>query len=275
MLNIKLAAMHLAADSFTVKPLKEALIQGLNNAQSTTIKTLKDNLYLEFDNPALVNYLVKKTVFSVDEVARGKHLLNTPEREEVAKNIQKAQTLIKSLDPYLYQLITELIGSVAVYHIPNRDGGTVSCCLGLIWLSPTPEWKIEYYTEMLVHEFVHNSIFLDDMVNGIMPNIDLLDREDTLVTSAIRKTLRGYDKSFHSACVASSLMYYYHLLDNNNQAESYANPILKTLDELEQRDTELQRKGHTILTNNGRNIVREIRHFVEHRDYNAVAQGLQ
>ncbi|HEX5759730.1 MAG TPA: HEXXH motif-containing putative peptide modification protein [Thermoanaerobaculia bacterium] len=275
-LNMQLAAAHLTG---TEPPpsaeLKQEFIAGLNDVQSTSIRSIKDDLYWEFDNPGLVNLLVEKTVFSLAEVSGGVHLLPDNERKQVIHNLEAAKALLADADPNLYYLLTQLVGSVAIYQIPYRDGGSVSCCIGLIWLSPHKDWQVDYYAEMLVHEFVHNSVFLEDMVRGIMPNPTLLDRDEALSISAIRQTRRPYDKAFHSACVAAAIMYYYHCSGDVKKAETYIVPLQRTVADLSEADGALRAQGLDLLTDNGREIVEELRRFIVHGpDYSVIANAL-
>ena len=64
------------------------------------------------------------------------------------------------------------------------------------------------YAEAQYHEFIHNSLFLDDLVNSIFPDTKVITTEDALVTSTIPKIKRPLDRSFHSAGVAIGLMHF-------------------------------------------------------------------
>ncbi|MGB7923479.1 MAG: HEXXH motif-containing putative peptide modification protein [Pyrinomonadaceae bacterium] len=271
--NMELAASHLLGERPPPSCLKKSFITAMNRAQSTTIQTLPDDVYVEFDNPALVDYLVKRAVFSAGTVANGIYLPES-ERVQVRNNIEAARHLINQIDPHLNHLITSLVGSVAAYRIPDRAGGTVSCCIGLIWLSPSQKWNVQYYAEMLVHEFVHNSVFLEDMVHGVMPNPTLLEHEKALTISVIRKTRRPYDKALHSACVAAALMYFYHRLGDESAAETYLAPMRHTIRELYEHDNELHEQGLDLLADNGRQIINDLQRFIEGPNYAIIHDAL-
>lgn len=260
--NMHLAALHLDGAPPPTTDVKSAFIKALNRAQSTTIKSLDHDLYLEFDNPDLVNRLVERTVFSPDEVAEGAHLFSDEERAQIANLINATKSLLARVIPNLYYLITQVVGSVAIYRIPQRDGGSVSCNIGLIWLSPRRDWTVEYCGEMLVHEFVHNAVFLEDMVRGIMPTPELLEQDDALSISAIRQTRRPYDKAFHSACVAAGIMYYYHAIGRDAEAQRHLDPLKRTIESLGESDQALKCQSQDLLTKNGRELVEELRQFV-------------
>ena len=260
--NMRLAVTHLTGTSVHDSGLKEAFIDAMNATQSTSIKSQTDDVYLEFDNPDLVALLVERSVFSELEAAGQAHLLNSEERAQCSKTIEAAKDLLGKAVPDLYYLVTQVIGSVAAYKIPERDGGSVSCCIGLIWLSPRPEWTAIHFAEMLVHEFIHNSVFLEDMVRGIMPTPSLLEHQDALTVSAIRRTRRPYDKAFHSACVAAGIMYYYASIGRTADAKTRFDALRRTVDDLHDRDRALRAQGQDLLTENGRQLLDELRLFV-------------
>lgn len=272
--NMRLATACLLGHVPSNDALHSDFIRAVNVAQGTTIKARSDGVCLEFDNPELVSYLTRKDVFSPDETKDGQHLLPTPERSAVEANIRAAMRLIAEVSPNLHRTLSQLIGSIAVYKIPYRDGGTVSCCIGLIWLSPGEDWTIEYYAEMIVHEFVHNSVFLDDMVNGIMPNPEHVTLPEAHAISVLRKTKRPYDKAFHSACVAIGLMYFYHRLGATEKALSYVDDIRRTAEELHQVEGRCRAAGVELLSDNGRDILASLRSFGEHQDYELIRERL-
>src|SRR5690606_23921125 len=132
-------------------------VRAMNVAQNTTIRTAPDGPLVEFDNPELVDYLVNKQVFHASETVGGGHLLPPADRDAVRQNVTAALGWLAKTSPGLRALISHLFGRIAGSRVPARVGGAAACCLGLIWLSPADDWTLEYYAEMLVHEFVDNS----------------------------------------------------------------------------------------------------------------------
>lgn len=273
--NVRIATAHLRGSPAPAEELKQSFIAALNRAQSMNLRAITNNFYLEFENPELVRTLVDRTVFSVEETSNNAHLFSVSERQSVETLVEAAKRLLQMKGPELYNLMTQVIGTIAAYRIPQRDGGSVSCCIGLIWLSPGPEWTIEYCAEMLVHEFIHNSVFLEDMVRGIMPTPALLEHEDALAISAIRQTRRPYDKAFHSACVAAGLMYFYHLIGKDVEANRYLIPLRQTIFDLTDRYNLLSSKGSQLLTENGRQLLAELSQFIANGvDFSVITDGL-
>lgn len=261
--NMALVVNAFAGGTKPARPVsKSAFFDAMNRAQSTTIRLLDADPYIEFENAELVDLLVARTVFSENEVSEQRHLFAPSERETIRARIASAKQLILEADPNLWRAIQRIVGSVAAYRIPDRDGGSVSCCIGLIWLSPTQEWTDAYCAEMLVHEFIHNSVFLDDMVNCIMPSPDLLERPEAQTISAIRKTKRAYDKAFHSACVTAGIMYFYHKRGSDVESMRYLPDLKRTVDDLARNDALMRDMGDDVLSENGRGILAELTRFV-------------
>ena len=140
---------------------------------------------------------------------------------------------------------------------------------------PDSDWTTEYYAEMLVHEFVHNSVFLEDMVRGIMPEPELLERNEALSVSAIRQTRRPYDKAYHSACVTAAIMYYYRSDWQYRQSLSTPHPLCgEQLMSYIATTQPLKSRGLNLLTDNGREIIQDLQHFVDDPRYELIASSL-
>jgi hypothetical protein len=272
---MKLAALCLNGTPPSSVQLKSDFIRALNQSQSTFMESVDHDLYLEFDNPGLVDRLIERTVFSPSEVIGDVHLVQGKGRDELTSLLTDAKTLLAMELPDLYFLMTQVVATVAIYRIPQRDGGSVSSNIGLIWLSPKPDWTVEYCAEMLVHEFVHNVVFLEDMVRGIMPTPELLEREEALTISAIRQTRRPYDKSFHSACVTIGIMYFYNMIGRIEDANAHFEPLKRTVEELYASEQTVRSLGQDLLTSNGREVLDELSRFTRRPDYVAITEALR
>lgn len=272
--NMSLVAEHLGVSDNPSRTLNSRFIEALNVAQSSPIRSADGEMGLDFNNPELEDFFLRKKIFNLNDLHDGRHLYDVVEQQRIRDRFASALNLISDTAVELRCMIEELIGSVACFKIDDRDGGTVSCCIGLIWLSPREEWDVEYFAEMLVHEFVHNSVFLEDMTRCIMPNLNLLEREDAHVTSVIRKTRRAFDKAFHSACVAAGLMYFYGLRGKRSTVDSYRESMRLTIKEIMHCDRHFRALGDQILSDNGSEIVKELDYFTEHLDYGHMTQLL-
>ena len=261
--NMALAVAHLtdfdpwSAPLTSLPALKRPFISAMNVTQGTAL-SCDSGVHLAFDEEPAA-FLVANGVFSAREVVGGAHRIPKSDQLCLSARFQAAMRLIAEADKNLATLVENLIGSVVAYRIPFRDGGTVSCAIGLIWLSPQRSWPVEYWAEMIVHEFAHNSVFLEDMVRGIMPEPALLG--DASCVSAIRKQHRPFDKAFHSACVAVTLMYLYHRLSDEPRALSYLSSARTTIDGLLHSGRTFRASGLQLITDNGLEILQQLQEF--------------
>ncbi|REH88675.1 hypothetical protein DOS83_13985 [Staphylococcus felis] len=115
--------------------------------------------------------------------------------------------------------------------------------MGLIWLNPQKDWSIIQYAESVYHEFIHQSIFLDDMVNSMFPDANACATEDALVTSTVLKIKRPLDRSYHAAGVSIGIMHLYYLFNDINNSTLYMKDLQVTLNEINERTKYLGEQG--------------------------------
>jgi HEXXH motif-containing protein len=275
--NMWIATRHLSPDRpgpiFT--NLKTSFHQALRGVQNIRLKTVEHDVYVDFNNDDIVVLLIRNELLTRDYVAHRHHLVRPSMCRHYRSKIQAALNLIDDLDSRLSSLIRMLISTVACYRIPDTEGGTISSCVGLIYVSPDPDWSPEIYAELLVHEFLHNSLFLEDMVRGVFPDYGLFEDPDALAISTLRRTKRPYDKSYHSACVAVGLMYLNHLMSRADKEGDLHLRLTDTLKELEACEQRMRAAGKIIVSENGRTLMNEIGAFLSTRDYGGLANALQ
>ncbi len=272
--NMSLLVSHVWGSAIMPsQTLKGQFISAINTIQGTSFSG-GDQINVEFDNRITSDFLYKNGVFNEHEVLNDTHIIDMQVRLSIENSIFEALSLIQIADSNLFKLLNQLVGSVGVYSIPERDGGSISNAIGLIWLSPLREWQKIYYGEMLVHEFVHNSVFLEDMVRGVLPNNDLLGVDDALSISAIRQTKRPYDKSFHSACVVIALMYYYYQIGYTVKANSYLPQLRTTIQSLKNSYERLASRNLYVLSPNGFEILKEMELFATNNDFSVIEKSL-
>ena len=96
--------------------------------------------------------------------------------------------------------------------LAKRDAhvsGGVSNRIGVLWLAPTPSWIGRDCGEHLWHEYIHQCLFLEDMVNTIFArDPSTVSEPGNRVPSAVRGVARRYDLAYHSAFVAAGLVEY-------------------------------------------------------------------
>jgi len=172
-------------------------------------------------------------------------------RGTAARKLDAGLDQLADLAPDTALCLNELISEVILAKVDHFGGGSVSDVIGVIWISPKPEWDATKYAEVILHEYVHHTLFLDDMINKLFAwTVEDMATDAGLVQSAVLKIKRGYDKSFHSAFVADALRSYYSCLEIPNRSGADDLNLALTMDGLRARDH--------CLTDHGRGRLREL-----------------
>ncbi|MDQ2097204.1 MAG: HEXXH motif-containing putative peptide modification protein [Tychonema bourrellyi B0820] len=177
----------------------------------------------------------------------------TPDEEAPIKdNFKQSLLLIQKIDSRLFEMLRILISDIVFIKSPlkeNKGGGsgTSSHVLGVIWITPGEHWAVETYVESILHEFMHVNLFLGEAVYGLYKNKENLDEQEALVMSAIKRIPRPLDRAFHAACVATVLVYFYHLLDQKNSVKTFLEPLIESVSGLVERQDYFSAYGQAII----------------------------
>lgn len=161
-----------------------------------------------FGRPEWIRFLGRRKVIAPESLEQvGSFSSNL--RFEIQEQLEAMRYLISSHTPEALEMLDLLVSEIVVLNMEKPTAGSHSAALAMIWINPKREWTPSYYAETVVHEMLHQVLFLEDMVNGLMQDMDLLEREDTRAYSAVRKTSRYFDSAFHAAFVAAGMTSYY------------------------------------------------------------------
>lgn len=232
--NIRNACRAIAAISGRLpaaETFKASYIGSLNAAQNTHIPC-QESVVLTFDNPVLLNELWREGL--IDPVNGPAHIFAPFEQERIAHHIADAFSFIKAVDEDLHDAIRLMIGAIACI---RREGssGTVSSMVGLLWLNPNPAWTVVDFAENIVHEYIHNTIFLADMVQKIFTKPHWYAPKEALVVSAIKKYPRGINIAYHSLFVAMGLIIFLAKARQQARAVELTSGMKETLEGLREK----------------------------------------
>lgn len=202
--------------------LKQTYISALNAVQNTSL-VCQAQLAVAFDNPRLLDELCREGLIGFSP----QHLFAPSEQPYIASRIGDALSLIKAVDEDLHDAIHDMISTIACV---RREGssGTVSSMIGLIWLNPDASWTVLDFAENIVHEFIHNTIFLADLVQKIFVTPHWYAPQDGLVVSAIKQYPRGVNIAFHSLFVAIGLAIFMNKARQSARALELSGGLLET-----------------------------------------------
>jgi hypothetical protein len=215
----------------TADRFKASYIGSLNAIQNTSIPC-QEPVVVTFDNSALLGELCREGL--IDPVNVPAHIFIPFEQERIAHHIADAFSFIKAADEDLHDAILLTIGAIACI---RREGssGTVSSMIGLLWLNPNPAWTVVDYAENIVHEYIHNTIFLADMVQKIFLKPHWFAPQEALVVSAIKKYPRGINIAYHSLFVAMGLIIFLARARQWARAEELTSGLEETLAGLQKK----------------------------------------
>jgi len=176
------------------------------------------------------------------------HAFSAEEIELFQPAYDDAISRFSTLFPELFASFVSLIRYVIFARRDGYSGGTVSSRIGLIWLSPSEDWSDDEWLENIIHEFVHNALFLEDLVHCIfLTGSTQLEEPDALATSAIRQIKRGYDKSYHSAFVSQTIVEYYLAVGQAEKAASFIFPLVVCVEDLAKNTKLISEHGKELL----------------------------
>lgn len=180
------------------------------------------------------------------------------ERGSICAGIVAGMQLLQQFDSETSRLVKALIGCLVVLRVPSFGGASIGDTLGAVWLSPGTFWDPTLYAESLLHETIHQALFLDEMVRGVYTvNQTVMNADDALVTSAIRRVARPFDQSFHAAWVAAFLMHFYRSIGFAEKAAEFYPPLLVTL-------AGLKEKAPRFLTSHGLDLLSDLEELVRY-----------
>jgi len=253
--------------------IKSDFVSALNSFQGVRMQ-YSNSPKFTFDDKDMIAGLYRAHVLE-QVIPVNNFIYTNDEKKRIEEKTKEGIDILRGLNPILVMLFDELINQLTFINSDLLEGGSATCYVGFIWLAPKETWTGMYYGELLLHEFVHNSLFLEDMIGNIFPNPKELMSRDAMATSAILRYKRNFDKSYHSALVSSALVYYYAKLGLEKKADSFVLPALKTIRELKNNYLKLKDKGRQILTQNGFDILLSAEKLLQTRDTDIIDNELQ
>jgi hypothetical protein len=166
---------------------------------------------------------------TVDEAVR----FPAGDEDRLRRAVADGLGLLADVYPEGAESVRFLVGSFLFARQPGSGGASLGDQLGVVWLNPPDRWEVVDYAEAILHESVHQALFLHEMVNRVyVAGIEEMELEESRVVSAVRRERRPYDASFHAAVVATELRVLYEKLGNDERAKVFAAGLRQTLPEL-------------------------------------------
>lgn len=135
--------------------------------------------------------------------------------------------------PATFPVLCKAVPFVLLAKKDAHAGGSASNRIGFVWLAASPSWTGHSCGEHLYHEYIHQCLFLEDMVNTLFDRgKDGMCDQQNQAPSAIRGEYRRYDQAFHSAFVAAGIIECRSRMLDHDGARTFFPRLWRCLDEL-------------------------------------------
>jgi hypothetical protein len=187
--------------------LKKGYLQFLKNAQPTIWHPdQEDNKFL-YDSLIIQELLM---AFTQDSTLSDHNLsINVAPHESMENALDRMRSAINFMrlnQPELFVLFDMSINTLFYASSSNDGGGSISSAIGIIWCANRKTWTLMDCVELLIHEMTHTLIFLDELRFQHYVDFNKMTEKENFAVSAILKTPRPLDKTFHSLIVATEIL---------------------------------------------------------------------
>ncbi len=261
--NTQALCHHVQEPAAPVVNSRVRYFRGLNRFQAHALPFHEDErLWLEFDFETAPTRALLARFLTLANYPPRFAPLTAGEMADAREKVPRALELLARLDADVVRSIHHLIGALYFARAP-RDagtygGGSLSEGLGVLWMRPAPDWTPLDYAESILHETLHNALFLEDMVNGLFAlEPEEMLASDARVSSSVRTTYaykrdpelrRRYDLSYHAAFVSAGLIELHQRVGDAAKASSLREPLPQSLSELDALKAEcLEPRGQALL----------------------------
>jgi hypothetical protein len=204
----------------TTGDLKKAYLLFLRDFQPTVPPPSSQEIFvlnLE-EEEKLVHHFLKPSIIkdrgvefapksSLEEEGAPQDKNDLTEKETKKEAIIQALDHLKGLNEDFHDLFELAIHSIFFRDSGKSIGGSVASAIGVIWANVQKEWTCVDTIEFLVHELIHNLIFLDELRYTHYQDYKKLRDQENFVTSAILKEPRPLDKVIHSIIVTTEILW--------------------------------------------------------------------
>lgn len=132
-----------------------------------------------------------------------------PERDHKQARVEEALREICRYSRSYADIFTTIVTNIFILPSTVARAGSSSQAVGVIWLNPKLSYPTPDLMEVLIHEFTHQTMFLDELRYGHYCYDTISDRA-TWARSAILNIARPLDKVLHSVVVATEVLLFRH-----------------------------------------------------------------
>ena len=217
-------------------------------------RSIEDKLIDTFKQPSILDDLERYT--DVD------FLQNEGEyRPQIQQEVKYLRSLFKeyrSLDPDFWSMFQMVINYIICPFSKYSNGGSDSNFIGMLFIcSPSEIDEVDLY-ELLIHEFTHNAMFLDEIKTPHYISDELLVDTRNYGLASISAMRRPLDKVLHSVVISTEILLHREKTLGNNDKTSIHPPTkklisnigksIKSVRALKNYDKVMDRRGKELLS---------------------------
>jgi HEXXH motif-containing protein len=243
--NARAAVQVVAPGRLDDAPLRLAYLTALRDAQGSGLEIESAGPVFQLDLAAPVSVATIRGIGGKDVTAVE---IGDTGRERLRAHLDAGFALLEEHDPDRAAVARLLVATLVVLRRPGLFSASAISALGAVAVNPAPEWEAIDFAETLLHESVHQAVFLDEMVNtlyGVDPK--RLAADDALVLSAVRRTARPYDAALHAACVAVEVLWLHAGRDDAERVAQWSTGLTDSVAQLTERRHLLSAHGNEVL----------------------------
>lgn len=152
-----------------------------------------------FSEDSIVNDLQQQNVINPT-------LYKEAEGSSKLERTQRAFEKLKNIFPDFYDVFKLNIHTVFSAPSAVAGGGSTSGAVGVIWSNPQDHWQEQDIFEILIHEYTHNAMFIDELCSQHYVSLKEVAKEENYTISAILKKRRPLDKVLHALAVGVEVL---------------------------------------------------------------------
>lgn len=132
--------------------------------------------------------------------------LNYPLEQEMTVKFEEAMEYLKMKAPQI-RFLCDLVFNYYFFASSSKAvGGSTSGGLGILWLNPRPDWQLQDFLEIVMHELTHQLLFIDERRYRHYRDYPAMLNKENYAYSTILNKARPLDKVVHSYFVGSNVL---------------------------------------------------------------------
>jgi hypothetical protein len=185
--------------------------------------------------------------------------LNHPLEAEMTARFEEALEYLQVTAPRIRELFDLVFNYYFFAYSKKAVGGSTSGGLGILWLNPRPEWQLQDFVEIIVHELTHQLLFIDERRFRHYSDYPAMSLKENFAYSTILNKSRPMDKVIHSYFVGFNVLKFRQQYFGENSVPMVHPSSGKIAESLERTLASLTSAQEQLMTERLRNLISQRR----------------